>query len=183
VFDELLENRVPPVAIGLGRVPLLPRDRPEPILLVVVVGVRWPRLDVVVIVQGLEQPVEVRESRHAQLGLEQGVHARDALTVEVDRPADARRVPLVDDSGHDVGRVRTELEPVHALLLRKAHSGPHVLRGSDRLVRFLTRPDALVGERPGPHDLVRSAARLPDTENSLEASGTPRKGPGPSSVS
>ena len=87
VRQQFLEHRVPLVAaLRVDQVPL-GRDLAEAVLLVGVVHVGRPGLDVVVVVQRFEEPVEVRDGAEAEACGVDGVHLRDPELREVGHAA------------------------------------------------------------------------------------------------
>ena len=160
--EHLLEEGVPLGAAALVDQVPLPRDLAEAVLLVVVVHLRRPWLDVVVLVQRLEQAVEVRDRAESEAGRVERVHLRDAHLAEVGRAAEAELGGLVQQRLHDLRAERVELEPVAARLLHVPHPVPRVLRGVDDAAAptLAARAGEGIDPHAGGHDLVRRAPRL-----------------------
>ena len=153
----LLEIRLPLRAAGLVDLVPEPRDLSEAELLVVVVHLRRPRLDLVVLEQRLEVSVEVRDGAEPELRRGQGVHLRDALLLEMRHRSQAVFLGFVEQRRHDVRRVCDELHAVHAVGRAPAHPLARFFGRVDRsLVPRQARP--LIVEDARRDDLVRRAA-------------------------
>ena len=133
-LDVLREVRLPLGAAGLVDLVPEPRHLAEAELLVVVVHLRGPRLDLVVLEQRFEVSVEMRDRAEPELRGGERVHLRDAALLEMRDGSQAELLPLVEQRRHDRRRVGDELHAVDAVRRAPAHPRACFLRRVDRTV-------------------------------------------------